>query len=467
MTTKAEFQQKIADAISSYPTAAQFYQAQDPRLLAQLNAMATMLAMFSDQQDVAAAEPFTKARDVTVLADAAVKGVLPFGSPTRARLAVTNGGSQAVTIAAGRRLLDTQGRLYVVAVGSSVPAAGSANIEVLQRREEVLAHTVTVSQPFYTIDVPQPAVGSLAEVRVKDSSSTVFTYTPNFTNVPVGATTFHLETDESRQLYVQFGAEGIAGYQPAAGEVFTVTLVITEGYLELAAGLPFAFEYSASIAETLLTLTLDAVLAPGANPMDIATLREVCSYPSIYDDNAVYLSNFDFLVRKQLSPFDFLSIWNEQREEEVRGASVDNINHLFVAARKAGVAPATLQAQIEQVIWSADDSYRITHVEVDDVEIPVVITIYAQSVYDFAAVAEQVRQIILAEYGAASDWAKRGENRILYKAVYESLRNQVQALQGTNSDMRLEVTDPVEAVLPEQFRYVSQASLTVTVEEAS
>lgn len=466
MTTKAEFQQKIADAISSYPTAAQFYQAQDPRLLAQLNAMATMLAMFSAQQEVAAAEPFVKARDVTVLADAAVKGVLPFGSPTRCRLLASNAGTVAVTIAAGRRLLDAQGRPYVVTIGATVPPAGSATIEALQQREDTLSHTVTVSQPFYTIDVPAPALGNLAAVRVTDAAGNALRYTPNFTNVEPGESVYHLETDETRRLYVQFGAEGIAGYQPSAGEVFSVVSVITEGYLELSSGQPFTFEYSAGLADAQVTLALDAVLAVGADPMDIATLREVCSYPSIYDDNAVYLSNFDFLLRRKLSPFEFLSIWSETREEEVRGASVDNMNRLFVSARKAGVATATLRSQIEAVILAADDSYRINHVDVVDVEIPMEVTIYAQSIYDFAAVEEQVRQLILAEYGAASAWAKRGENRILYKAVYEMLRQQVQALQGARSDMRLEVADPPGDMLPEQFRYVSPASLSVLVLEA-
>ena len=75
MKTKQDFEQVAAAAITDYPLAAQLFQARDQRLLARIGAEAAMLALYSQQQDVAAMEPFTKARDVTVLADAAVKGV--------------------------------------------------------------------------------------------------------------------------------------------------------------------------------------------------------------------------------------------------------------------------------------------------------------------------------------------------------------------------------------------------------
>lgn len=465
MKTKADFQQRIADVISEYPSVALLYQVRDPRLLAPLDAMATMLAMFSSEQDVAAMEPFTKARDMTVLADAAVKGVLPFGTPTLAKILVTNTMPSAFVIQGGRRLRDTTGRIWTVTVGASIPASGTAIIEAEQASSTTFEHSVSTSRGFYRIDVPKPDNGHIVSVAVIDDRSVPFEYVAEFVNVLPGDRVFHLETDEQRQLYIQFGASATAGYQPAAGEKVTVLLSETEGEISLSTRTLFTFEYTGSPFESGAKMSLSEVTSPGAGPMDIATMREICSYPSTYDDNAVYLGNFDFLVRRKLSPFKFLSIWNEQREEEVRGASYDNMNRLFIAVRKTGVADTTIRQEIEAVIRKADDSYRFKHVPVIDVAVPLTVDIEAQPVYDFAALKEQARALLLTAYGEDSAWAKRGEATIPYKDVYELLTSNIQALRDRDSDMRMTTPETAGVLLPEQFRYVSPLSLTVTVKQ--
>ena len=98
--------------------------------------------------------------------------------------------------------------------------------------------------------------------------------------------------------------------------------------------------------------------------------------------------------------------------------------------------------------------------------IPVVITAKVPAVYDFEAVKQQIREKVLAEYGDQSPFAKRGQNKLLYKRIYDLLVSSVQALQGESADLQVAITDPVESVLPEHFRYVSSASLTVTVEQS-
>lgn len=467
MKTKAEFERAMVDAISAYPAASLYYQVRDPRLLAALSANAAMLAMLSTEQDVASMEPYTKARDMTVLADAAVKGVLPFGSPTVARIKIENAGAGAVQVTAGRRLRDTQGRIWTVTVGGTAPPAGSALIEAEQVSLSSFDHVVGAPRGFYRIDVPQPENGHIVSVRLAGATAGAFEYVAGFVNVSPGDKVFHLATDEKRRLYIQFGSSDSVGYQPAGGESFTVTTSETEGAITLSATSLFTFQYSASVYESAAKMSLVEVLSPGADPMDIATMREVCSYPSTYDNNAVYLGNYDFLVRRNLSPFKFLSIWNEQREEEVRGPNQDNINALFIAARKTGVEAATLQTQIRRIIEGADDALRLKFVEIIDIEIVVKITIFAQSVYDFAAVKQDAIDLVLANYGEDSAWAKRGEAVIRYKDLYDALTNDIQALGDRNSDLRVEVVNVDVAPNPEQFRRVTASSLTVNVVEAS
>lgn len=462
MKTKADFQQLIADSVSAFPAISAFYQARDPRLMAGLDAMATMLAMLSAEQDVAAMEPFTKARDMTVLADAAVKGVLPFGRGLEVLLFVENSSSQPVPVSSGRIILDAQGRYYVVTVGATIAAASSGTLRATQVTKRVVTHTVSVSRPFYEIEIEAPAVGHIASVSVSGSGG-AYAYTPDFVNVAVGERVYHIKSDEKRRLFVQFGATGVTGHQPSAGSVITITITDTEGDVDLAVGAQFSFEYAGSVYESGLKITMSEVVSPGSGPMDIATMREVCSYPSTYDSNAVFLGNFDFLVRRELSPFTFLSIWNEQREEVARGPSIDNINRLFVSARKAGVVDSVLQSQIAEVILRADDSYRVTAVAIDDVEVPLTVAIQIPSIYDSEAVRQQAIALILRDYGATSAWSKRGEAKLLYKDIYDLLKTNIQALQDRYSDMQV-VVPPIAGVLPEQFRRITEASLTVTAE---
>ncbi len=86
MLTKSDFQQAIADSINNYPAVAPLYQAGDPRIIQHLDAMATMLAMLSAQIETAMTEPFEKVRDSTVLADAAMRGIVRKGTPARVRV---------------------------------------------------------------------------------------------------------------------------------------------------------------------------------------------------------------------------------------------------------------------------------------------------------------------------------------------------------------------------------------------
>lgn len=462
MKTVAEYMDRAVAAIAEYPSAALAYQVQDPRMMALLRAMATQLSMRSQEQDVAAAEPFTKSRDMTVLANAAVMGVLPFASPAVMSLNVQNVSATAFDVLSSRRLLDQQGRNYVATKGASVPANGSATIEVTQRSESTFAHSVTVSEAFYRIPVPVPEVGYITDIRVADDSGNLFTYTPEFTNIELDAQIYHLESDENRQISVVFGARKIGGYQPVIGDVFNVTVVTTEGEISLSAGSPFVFEHATTIAESGAKLTLTAVQATGSNPLDVSALREVTNYPALYDRSAVFLGNFDFLVRSTLSPFRFLSVWNEQREEEVRAPGIASMNCLFVAAKKDGVSDDTLHEQIEQLIKKADNSYRYRRVAVAEVPIPTTITLSVPDVYDREAVKKQASEIVLAQYGRESKWAKKGSGRVLIRRITTLLQASIVACQAEDADIKVAVTDET-TILPESYRYISDASLVVNV----
>lgn len=469
--TKQEFQAAIAAAISSYPTAAQFYQAQDPRLLAQLDAVASMLAMLTTEIDIAAMEPFVKARDATVLADCAIKGVLPFGRAALVSVRVESGAAVPVVLASGRELADPQGRPYRIEVGATVPAGGDALIQLRQVFEDdSLRHTVFASDPFYRIEIPKRAAGRVVSglrvsLRENGKSELTLRYAPEFANALPGERVFHIETDEQRRLFVVLGHDEMSGFTAQANMNFAVSISECDGAFTLMPGAPFALD-SAVGNELALTLKLDAVLMPGAEAHNIDTLRQLASYPAIYDSSAIYLGNFDFLIRRKLGDsFRFLSVWNETVEENTpRGANIANMNTLFVAFEPAeGFSGDALKREIVRLIRQADDSYRVRFLPVSHKPIPISINARVSDVYNPAALAEQIKARVIAEYGQGTTFARRGRSKVLYKHLYSLLVNGFPSLQTGESDLQISVNDPLAQILPEQWRYVSADSVTIAI----
>ena len=466
--TREDFQTAIAAEISNFPTAAQLYQAGDPRLLAQLGAMATMLAMISNQIDVASMEPFVKARDTTVLADATMKGILPFARPARVTLTVENRDPiNTLTVSIGRRLLGEQGRVYVAETGARIEPGTSATIAARQMTTRTFSHTVAGSVPFYAVQIPQPTDTEMEISGVLVSIAGVpYPYTPEFSNLAANEPGFVIETDEQRRMMAKFGWRDTFGVQPTNGTVIDFIVEETYGVSELSAAQVFTFESATVAADQSAKITLASVVFPGADPVDIQTMREWAQYPSTYDSSAVYLGNFDFLVRRNMPNIRFLSVWNEQIEESVRGPKVANINCLFVAALMDGVLPGWLQDNITQIIASADDSYRIRFVPVQDVLVPISVSAQVSVVHDPDDVAAKIRSVLLGLYGRDSAAVKSGMMVPNHKRIYDALKAGIPALQDAASDMQISIPQP-GSLLPEQFRYMAESSMTVNVTQST
>lgn len=475
MLTKDDFLRVIEDTTLQYPMLSALQQAGDPRIKQPQAAIAQMFAMLSQQIEVGGNESFEKARDSTVLADAAVKGLMPLAKPGRIRVKAQNADVAPFEVVTGRQLLDSAGKLYVVDKPVTVPAAqstdapGTAYVELVQRQVRTLEHTVTESKAFYTVEVTKPDDGRyISGIAVSSATVGDFRYAPQFVNVGVGDAVYHVESDEYQRLFVKFGYGDVVGYQPSVGDVLVFTITETDGDVRPAVNSPLAFEYAYTVADSSIKLTFDALLSPGFNPAGISTLRELCRYPSTYDDNAVYLSGFDFLIRRHRPDLRFLSVWNEQLEERVRGANLKNINRLFIAFEPPiGADRASVQAEIEAIVMRADDGYRVSFVLPIVKRISAAISCSIARVHEPASVREQIAKVILNEWGEDAPSAKRGMAIPQYKRVYKLLRDAVPALQDDGSDFQVQIAASDGVILPEQWRFVSSDSLTVDITPAN
>jgi hypothetical protein len=453
----------IAAELSNYPVVAQLVQAGDPRILAQLGAQATMLHMMSQQLDVAEVEPFIKARDGTVLADASLKGILPLARGAQVALALHNAGTSSLTLAAGREFQDTKGRIYVLDATITLAPGADVTATASQRTVRTITDNVTDSQPFYRVLVPPSPTGShLMGIDVSDADGP-YTYSPDFVNTAVGSKVFHVETDVFRQVYVRFGADGVTGVQPANGAALTITITECEGEVDVQVGDRFALRYIVLPADNMLSALLDSVPTKGADPHDMAMLRVLTRYASLYDHNVVQLGNFDFYLRQYLLGARFLSVWNEQIEESVRGASVDNINNLFVSYSVPGQSDLITESQIKGWVRLVDSSYKVVFVERVDIEVPLTISAKISVVHEPGQVETQIRNLLLANYSDESPETSVGMiDAFRVNEISDLLRTNVPALQDGISDLQISFGS-LPSPLPEQFRYLTDASITVTI----
>lgn len=465
--TKEEFFQAAINSMTEYPGIALQIRAGNPLALCNVSAQATMLAMMAQHVEVSRFEAFSKTRDSTVLADAALKGILPLGRPYRITATVQNDGAAPYVVSSGRVFMDGKGRLYQADASVTVPAGQSAAVGLTQKTLRTVTHTVSLPRPFYEIEVPlSDATHYLADISVL-KSGVELTYSPEWVNVQPGDAAYTLETDELRRLWVRLGDSERVGLSASAGDTYELRIVECEGQVsDLSVGDTMTLQYIYTPADGLVRVSLASVVDTGSNPPSMAQLRVMARYPSIYDHNAVYLGEFDALLRRYLEP-RFLSVWNEQIEESVRGASLGSINALFVSGIVDGMVDADFRERATALIRRADDSYRIQFVATDDEPVSVSIEAKVSVVHDEETVKSQIKQAVLAEFGDGAPSVSQGmRNPIRVQAINDILKGKVPALQDGASDFKITVSLPA-TVLPEQYLHVTDASLTVDVKRAS
>lgn len=465
MFTKEDFKEAIKNEFLKRDLTANLYHAGDPRILQTLEAQATMLSMLSQQIEVAMQEPFVKSRDATVLADAALKGLIFTAEPCIVKVKVTNNAKNIVHIASGRGVIDSVGRFYVTLEPVNIAGEETAYLRCQQLQTETQTHTVNDSYPFYKVEVANPTDGSYISTLSVKVNGELFTPSYKFNGINKNDKVFHVDSDEFQQLSVKFGAQDVLGTQPQDGDVILIEKGLTFGDILPELESPFSLQYIFADDENNLKLEMAEMLKAGTAPVNIATLRELVRYPSIYDENAVFLGEFDMLLRAKFSNLAFLNVWNEAREEQVRGPNVDNINTLFVSFELplgSALTRSAVEAQIKSVILNADDSYKIKFVTPVVEKIQINVSGNIARIYDSEQVTAQIKDVLITEYGQNSFSTKQGKVIVKNKEISDLLRQKVAAIADSRGDFDVTV-GALRNGAPEVFRYADNASITVNL----
>lgn len=483
MLTKDDFSKMAFANIGQYPTLETRYQAKDPQLFQHIDAMATMLAMFSAQLEVAQAEPFEKTKASTVLADAAMRGIIPKASPAVLTIDVLNESNAVISIGVNRILIDSNGRYLRADTALDVNAGSTGSLTATQLYKVETTHTVTENRVFYEIPVNMTDDEStLCGLRVFDSQGNEYAYTDRYAAASANQKIYHIEVDEKQNFYIRFGYKSIVGVQPEKGEQFTIQAFYTFGRIETySLGDQVALEMNYSANDAYAKLSVSEVVSTGEDAMTTDVLRELSKYPSVYNKNAVYLGDFDFLVRSNFTSIAFLSVWGESAEEIARGASTANINSLFVAVvgdtgqeatniyAEEGVPTevtklSALQEQIKTLMLGADDGYRIRFYQPRVREIAVTINASVSTSYDANVVKQQIKTAVINQYGQASVAMSRGRAKVRYQDIYSLVKSEVTALNVGNADLQISIEDlSAFDAYPEIWQYIGSTKLTVNV----
>lgn len=480
MKTVDDFINDFNVSISKYDALESRYRTGDPLLTTILTAVSTQMAMLSTQIDLAIVEPFQPTKKATILAAASLRGLLPKASPCRVKIFVNNSNSTAYTFSQNQVLLDNNNREYYIDTPITIAANGSDYIEATQITKETVTHTVVNSVPFYAIEIqPQGDNGDyICALSVSDNNGNNYQYSDNYVNVYPDVKSFTVETDIQAKFYIRFGWQNNVGYQPPNSTILTITACRTFGDIDLKTNTHFSFDIQ-NTQTRLIDLTFDSFVTNGIDEMPLNIIADLCKFPAIYNNNAVFLTDFEFLIRRNYTNLKFFRIWNESLEETFRGASLENINCLFVAVMSNTAneirntvfdtlttidysALTDTQKSIRQTLLNADNTYQIKFYPPVIAQLNVHITVTVSYSYGKNDIQSSIQSVMMANYGQD---AMRGQKTMLKKDIHTLLRTNIKALSDVNADIDVTISNVYKNF--EYWQFVDASSLTIIVNQTT
>ncbi|MEN3978249.1 hypothetical protein [Acinetobacter sp. CWB-B33] len=471
MLTQADFEARIVAALDDYEIQEQ-YNAQDPLVVQQVRSIAAFLSLLSQEIDIAELEPFIKTRDRSIIADAANKGILPIGMPAQHILEVINRAGNSISLSQGRLIEDNSGRPWRLLQSVTVSAGETGEVQAEQSEYREVQYIVQNSESFHRTQLKLQDDLALAGIIVRDDLNNNYLLKKRWMNVAPLEYAFNLTTDSLRRIYIEFGDDERAGCTAKANQTFTFGILETYGDVDISRLKDASLDdvFNADEQRVSVRFKLGGAVRQGADPLNVSELRVLSSYPSLYDENAVFLGNFDYSVRAKFMPRAYyLAVWNENEHDRYYGATYKDINHLHIAVTaKNSAEQEMLEQEIIQYIGQLDSLYK-DRVRVHAVlEKPYALSLNGRlaAVHDLDGVKVQIKGLLVDRYGqtklSASRWLVNGFNT---QEISTQLRKNITAFQDNISDFSLSV--PAVLNKPHEWVYVSNESITLNLERTA
>lgn len=475
MLTQAEFETKLLAQLGDSEILER-YNAGDPLVLQQTRSLAAYFSLLTRELDVATLEPFIKSRDRSIIADATNKNIVPTAIACRHTIIINNSAANSVSLSQGREIEDNSGgRPWRLLQSVTIDSGQSSEVQVEQSTYREVPYTVPVTEVFHQMQINLQDDMYLCGLTVLNDRAPTpdqYTLSARWMNVNAGDYAYTVVTDSLRRLFVQFGDSNRAGITASRGDKFTIGITETYGYVDVSRLKDASLVDVNSPDEQKLSLKFSPVklLQSGTDPLNISQLRVLASYPALYDENAVYLGNFDFLVRKKfMSRCHFISVWNENIQDRYYGATYEDINHLHLSVvAKNSAEQSSIEGEIKAIIGMADNLYqdRVLTKAVEEQVYSVTVSGLLATVHDLDTVKAQIKSLLVEKYGrttlSASRWLLNGFNT---QEMASLIRDNITAFQDRISDFKILV--PSTTNLPHQWVYVTGDSITVDLKRTA
>lgn len=475
MASLTKIKQVTEIALHGFPEIQARYLAGDPTIMAPIQVMQHMLAEIGRDVDVSELEPFIKSRESTILADASNKGILPKGTPCQHRILIKNSDSATATLVSGRVFEDGQGRSWRFLQNAEIPAGTEVSVLAEQSQLRVVNKTITETMPFFSFPLPISEDMSLVSLSVTDNEDNLYSFVTKWMNVRAGDKAITLKTDTLREITLEFGDSERVGTTLQANTELRITVIETDGEIDVSNLRDAMLQELFTAREGKLRIKFEenGLVRLGANPLSIDQMRLLASYPT-HDDNAVFLGNFEFLVRKHfMARSHFISVWNESIHESHYGANIANINHLFVCVKPKNVGEYSLLCtEISNLIAQADNLYRddnTVFMQAEDRIFKVKINAVLSPVHDAESVKEQIKTLLLSHYGkeqiASSYFLPNGFNLL---EITQLIKRDIVAFQDRQSNLSIEVDNVQDGpIKPHHWLYMDASGITFDIQRSS
>lgn len=470
MLSVSDIEQRVLIKLQDFPEIAARYATGDPTIKAMIASQITMLGLLSFEIDVSEAEPFIKSRERTILADASNKGILPIATPCKHTIRAMSSHNGTLTIVAGRYIEDVQGRPWRLLETANIPANSQIDVQVEQSELRTIKHTALTSDAFQQVYVELQSDMYLANIAITDNEGNNYAYKPKWMNVSKGENAVVFKTNTKRQMIVEFGDSNRFGRTLSANTDITFLVIETYGEFDISKLKEASLSEIINSNEQKLRFkfTDNGLIQSGVDPVSIDQLRLLSSYPN-YDDNAVFLGDFDYNVRRKfVAQTDYIHVWNEAIHEVHYGASIRNINHLFVAIQPKNINELPLITnQVSQHIARLDSLYndKVNFVNVEERAFNITIKGVLNPVHNVDDVKQQVTAFLLGLYGrgklAASYYLSEGFN---IQEISKKIRDNILAFQDQMSDYYIVTEDLSQnPIKPHQWLYLNANSISYDI----
>lgn len=470
MQTLNDAKKRLLINLQDFPEIAIRYQNEDPLVTRMIQAQAGMIADQSSDIDIAIIEPFIKSNPRTILADATNKGILPVATPCQHYVEVINKNSESVTISAGRYFEDLQGRTWRFL--QTANAAAGERVSVLAEQSEVRTkdYQVVFTETFHQVTLDIQEELKLCGIRISDDRNNAYTYRASWLNSPPGEYAYNLKTDTMRHIIAEFGDDARCGCTVQANTVISFEITESDGKIDISALREASLREIVNNTESKIQLKFqdNGLVRAGADPLNIGQLSLLSSYPT-HDENATFLSDFDYAVRKTfMGRCDYLTVWNEAMQDKYYKATLDDINHLNIAfIPKNDVDKEPLLKEITARIGRLDSLYqdRVNEKAVEERAFQIQITAKLAPVHNVEAVKEEITALLLARYGretlASSYFLADGFNS---QEIADALKKNISAFQDHISDFSIVVEDVIaNPIKPHQWTFMTKNSIVINV----